>query len=67
MSHRVGLSDQVILVGQDGLIHLSADSTTTDFVIRFLDKVILGASVRSTATLTATAEGVVAHSDDHEH
>lgn len=42
------------------VVRLDAESTTTDFVVRFLDKVIHGASahLRATATLTATAEVV---------
>jgi hypothetical protein len=40
------------------IIHLDADSTTTNYVLKFLDKVFLGASdeVRITDTFTAEVE-----------
>ncbi|MGO9154587.1 restriction endonuclease [Mycobacterium sp.] len=56
------------VAGHEGiqLVHLAANSTTTDFVIEFLEKVIHGASAHlgSTATFTATAE--VVRADDSE-
>ncbi len=40
------------------IVHLGADSTRTDYVLRFLDRVFIGASakLRVTATNTATAD-----------
>ena len=50
------------------ILHLDADSTTTDYVLKFLDKVFLGASceLRITDTFTAeiTAEAEVSHPDE---
>jgi hypothetical protein len=46
------------------IIHLDADSTTTDYVLRFLDKVFIGASVKpQVVTFNFEADGYVSHSD----
>ena len=42
------------------VVRLNADSTTTDYLLQFLDRVLIGAStVRTEAVATLTAEGVV--------
>jgi hypothetical protein len=47
------------------IIHLDADATTTDYVLKFLDKVFIGASVKPlVVTATLTAGGEVSHPDD---
>jgi hypothetical protein len=43
------------------VIHLNADATPTDFVIRFLEKVVHGASANLGATGTLTAEAEIGH------
>jgi hypothetical protein len=45
------------------IVHLDANSTTTDYVLSFLDKVFIGASTVPTAvTVTLTAGGEVSRS-----
>ncbi len=46
------------------VVHLDSNSTTTDYVLKFLDKVFIGAStVPMTVTVTLTGEGKVSQSD----
>lgn len=45
------------------IIHLDADSTTSDYVLKFLDKVFLGASSELRVADTFTAEIEVSRPD----
>jgi hypothetical protein len=46
------------------VVHLDANSTTTDYVLNFLNNVFIGAStVPMTVTVSLTAEGKVSRSD----
>jgi hypothetical protein len=46
------------------IVHLDANSTTTDYVLKFLDKVLHGASADMTVQFTVTADGYVTRSED---
>jgi hypothetical protein len=43
------------------IVHLDADSTTTDFVMKFLEKVVAGVSAKLSGSGTLTAEARVLH------
>jgi hypothetical protein len=45
------------------IVHLDADSTRTDYVLKFLDKVFLGASARLRVNVGIQASGIVTHPD----
>ena len=49
------------------VVHLNAEATRTDFVTKFLEKAVHGASanLHATGTLTATAE-VLRHDDSEK-
>ena len=45
------------------VIHLNADATTTDYVLKFLERVFIGASAKLRVTDTMTAEVEVSRPD----
>ena len=59
--------EKIAKYGGIEIIHLDADPTTTDYVLKFLDKALLGVSdeIRITDTFTAeiTAGAEVSHPD----
>lgn len=46
------------------LVHLNAEATNTDFVLKFLERVVIGVSAHFTATATMTAEVQVVRIDE---